>query len=115
MKCGIVDITSIHCLSKGVIRRGKLFSSLLRWMLVSFLSKNNVFVIGDRVQSCRVRRCRLKAPPNFPSTKLTRPAYILPRRFLSLRACFICSPIQRRYAVREREILKKKMEEGEEQ
>jgi hypothetical protein len=93
MKYGIAEVTSIHCLSKGVIRRGKLFSSLLRWMLAKFLSRNNVLMIGDRVQSCRVRRCRLRAPPNFASTKLTRPTYILPRRPLSLRACFSCSPI----------------------
>ena len=62
------------------------------------LSKNSVRVIGDRIQSWRDMRGRLRDPPFLASMCLVNPLYIFPSRPLSLRALISCSPIHVRYA-----------------
>ena len=79
-------------------RREKFPSLLLRWMSLVVLSRNNVRVIGDLIQSWRDMRGRLNDPPCLASMYLVNPFYISPSRPLSLRALISWSPIHVRYA-----------------
>ena len=62
------------------------------------LSRKNVRVIGDLMQSWRDIRGKLSAPPCLASMCVVKPLYIFPSRLVSLRALISCSPIQVRYA-----------------
>ena len=79
-------------------RRGNFSSLLLRWMPLVVLSRNNVRVIGDLIQSWRDMRGRLSDPPCLASMYLVIPLYIFPSLPLSLKALISCSPIHVRYA-----------------
>ena len=79
-------------------RRGNFSSLLLRWMPLVFLSRNNVRIIGDIIQSWRDMRGRLNDPPCLANMCLVNPLYIFPSLLLSLRAVISCSPMHLRYA-----------------
>ena len=67
-------------------------------MLLVVLSKNNVLVIGDLIQSCWHMRGKSSDLPYLASICMVNPVYILPSLPLSLRALITWSPIHVMYA-----------------
>ena len=61
------------------------------------LSRNNVCVIGDLMQSWRDMRGRFSDPPCLAGIYLVNPLHIFSNIHLSLRALISCSPIHVRY------------------
>ena len=95
---GMFIACSIHCVSNVVGVRGKLLSVLLRCIPLVFFSRNNVLVIGDRMQSWGDKRVKFCAPPCFASMCCIKSLYILPSVPLSFRALMSCSSMHVIYA-----------------
>lgn len=74
---GMLCAWRIHCVSSGVGRRGFFSSVLLRQMLLFVLSKNNVLVIGDLIQSCWDMRGKSSDPLYLTSICMVNPVNIL--------------------------------------
>ena len=79
-------------------RRGNFASVFFRWVPLIILSKYNVRVIGNLIQSCEDMRGRFRDPPYLASICVIRPLYIFSSHHWSLRALMSCSPMQVMYA-----------------
>ena len=73
VKVGIVSVCCIHWVSSGVGRMGNFASVLRKWAPLVVLSKYNVRVIRDLIQSCWVIRGRFKDPPYLARMCVVRP------------------------------------------
>ena len=98
VRVGILCAWRIHCVSNGVGKTGNFSSLLLRCIPLVVLSRNNVRVIGDLIQSWWDMRGSCSDPSCLASICFVSPLYILPSLSLSLRALISCSPIQVMYA-----------------
>ena len=98
-RCGIsVMACARHSLSNFVICIWKFLLVLLSLVLLScipptFLRRNNVWVVGDLMQSfCFI--CRISAaPPYLASMWCMSPLYIVPSMSRSFSAFLSCSPM----------------------
>ena len=64
---GILCVCRIHCVSSGIGRKENLSSVLMRWVPLVVLSRNNVHVIGNLIQSWWDMRGRSSDPPCLAS------------------------------------------------
>jgi hypothetical protein len=86
-------------------KKGEFSSVLLRWAPLIVLSRNNVRVIGDLIQSYWDMHGMFSDPPCLVSMCFVNPLYMLSSLPLSLRALMSCSPMHVMYAFLVRNLL----------